>query len=56
MKNIYNLIYIPCIFLVIILLSMILKIIINDSGKIKLFNLKIEEEFINNCKKNKINV
>lgn len=47
----YKLFFVPLILLIIILLSMVLKIIITDSGRINLLNKKIEEKFINDCKK-----
>jgi len=52
----YKLFFIPLTLLVIIMLSIILKIAITDSGRIKYLDTKIEEKFISNCKKNGINV
>jgi len=50
----YKLFFIPLILLIIILISMILKIAIIDSGRSKKLDIKIKEHFINNCKKNGI--
>tara|TARA_B110001450_G_scaffold254120_1_gene278892 strand:+ start:245 stop:412 length:168 start_codon:yes stop_codon:yes gene_type:complete len=50
----YELFFVPLVLLIIILLSIILKIMITDYGRINLLNEKIEEKFINNCKREKI--
>ncbi len=50
----YKLFFIPLVLLLIIMFSIILKIAIDDSGRIKYLNTKIEENFISNCKKNGI--
>lgn len=47
----YKLFFVPLVLLLIILLSMILKIMITDYGRIDILNKKIEEKFISNCKK-----